>query len=499
MAALARSTTQATDPPCTMQPIELRSRLLAFVHTPLWWARLAALGSFAFLVVTWVARPWVSGDTPFVLDGTNAFIDCVADGDLVACRHSGELDYWGLTSPIGDWPLLQHVPDLASIALGADSHDTRELVLVVLSAAGLVGAAAVARVALRLAGQPAWFWGFLVVLLASPLLVYGRSTAGEALATGLLVVLVAVAVVQAPPPLIAAAALAACLTKETSYPFVVVLGVTGLLLARSRTGRPIRRHLVWGAGGVAAGVAAASLFNVVRFGSVLNTNYLEPELHTPGVLRPLEYALALFVSPNGGMAVYWPAVCALLVAACVLPLVLRSATNLPQWPALVLIGLIVALTLGFAAWWDPFGSGYGPRLTLPWVLPLVLLALVAYGSLLEPLTARLLAPTWRLLLVFVVVFAFALPHVGHLWKPAATAGFFAVETSPCDAPWRGGVEEWHECQSRRLWFDRRPMPLHSVEGVATTGGAVTSVVLALGLLGGLLVLRRDLAAPLPAR
>ena len=300
-------------------------------------------------------------------------------------------------APIGDWPLLQHVPDLVSIALGADSHDTRELVFVVLSAAGLVGAAAAARVALRLAGQPAWFWGFLVAASGVPApRVRALDSRRGPQRPGCSSSSSRWRCVQAPPPLIAAAALAACLTKETSYPFVVVLGLTGLLLARSRTGRPIRRHLVWGAGGVAAGALAASLFNVARFGSVLNTNYLERELHTPGVLRPLEYALALFVSPNGGMAVYWPAACAR--AACRVSSFRsssRSGMRLPQWPALVLVGLTVALTLGFAAWWDPFGAGYGPRLTLPWVLPLVLLALVAYGSLLGPLTARLLAPTWR--------------------------------------------------------------------------------------------------------
>jgi hypothetical protein len=237
---------------------------------------------------------------------------------------------------------------------------------------------------------------------------------------------------------------------------------------------------------------AASLFNVVRFGSVLNTNYLEPELHTPGVARPLEYALALVVSPNGGVAFAWPAATVLLLTACLVPLVLRSGRGLELRTALVLVGVMVALTLGFAAWWDPFGSGYGPRLTVPWVLPLVLLALVAYGPALGKLAARLLEPWWRLVVIFAVVFAFALPHVGHLWDPAATGRFFESEQPPCDAPWRGGVAEWHECQRERLWFDRKPMPLHSVEGVANVGGVVTSVVLAGGLLGCLVLLRDGL-------
>ena len=59
-------------------------------------------------------------------------------------------------------------------------------------------------------------------------------------------------------------------------------------------------------------------------------------------------------------------------------------------PALVLVVVILGLTFGFASWWTPFGwSAIGPRLALPWGLPLVLLALVAYGDALRPLSTGL--------------------------------------------------------------------------------------------------------------
>src|SRR6476659_9809727 len=91
--------------------------------------RLGVLAGFSCLIVLWLARPYVGGDTPFVLDGTNAFLDCLSNHDFVACRYSGELDpYEGITSPIGDWPLLQHVPDAAAFLLGADGHHAREIV-----------------------------------------------------------------------------------------------------------------------------------------------------------------------------------------------------------------------------------------------------------------------------------------------------------------------------------------------------------------------------------
>lgn len=478
----------------TANPPPLRERARVFVPcAPGSWLRAVVAASCAYLVGFWIARPFKIGDTPFVLDGTDAFTECLSRRDFVACRFSGELDFWGLMSPIGDWPLLQHVPDLVSVGLGADAHNDRERVLALLGVAGVAGSALLARLVLARVGQRAWFWAFPVVVLSGPLLFYARTTAGESLATGLLVALVAATVLRAPPPLVALAALAASLTKETAYPFVVALGFLGLWLARRRTGEPIRAHVIWGGGGVAVAVVLASLFNVVRFGSVLNTNYLQPELHTPGLGRTVEYALALFVSPSGGMLVFWLVPSVLVAAACVLPL-LRSGTHMDLAPALVFIPVIVGLTLGFASWWTPFGwSGYGPRLTTPWVLPLVLLVLVAYGERLGRLTLHVLAPTWRLVTVFAVVLGLALPHVGQMWEPEASGGFFQDQVPPCDAPWRGGVAEYHACQHELLWL-RKPMGLYALDGIRTTGGALASLIVAVALLGSLVLLRDELEA-----
>jgi hypothetical protein len=458
------------------------------------WLQLGVLGALSVFVVVWLFRPWVGGDTPFVLDGTNAFLDCMSAHDFVACRYSGQLDpFEGLTSPIGDWPLLQHIPDLVAVKLGANGHHARELVLVVLGVAGVVGSVALAYLVLRRTGQRVWFWGFLFILLSSPLIAYAGTTAGEALASGLLVCLVGAALLPAPAPLLGLAAMAACFTKETSYPFVIALGVLGLLLARRRFGRSIRAHLLWGAGGVAVAFVLASLFNVVRFGSILNQNYLEPPLHTPTVGRVLDYFVALFVSPSGGVLISWPAASILLLFACLLPLT-KAGRRLDLLTALVLIAVVVGITLSFASWWSPFGwAGYGPRLTIPWVLPLVLLALVAYGEPLGRLAYRALAPIWAMLAIFAAAFALALPHVGQMWDQSAKAGFFEQAKPPCDPPWRMGVERFHSCQHHEIWF-ARPMGLYSVRGISSPGGAALSLLLGAALFGSLVLLRDGLAA-----
>jgi hypothetical protein len=365
--------------------------------------------------------------------------------------------------------------------------------LVVLGVAGVAGSVALARVVLARFGQSAWFWGFFFIVLSSPLITYARQTVGETLATGLLVCLVAVAVLHAPPPLVALAAFGAAVTKETSYPFVVAFGVLGLVLARRRTGRPIRAHLIWGGAGLAVAIVLASLLNVVRFGSVLNTNYLHHDFRTPGVGRKLEYAAALLVSPSGGILFFWLSASLLVLAACVLPFARRSGERLDVRPALVLIAATAGVVFGLASWWTPFGwTSYGPRLSLPWLLPLVLLALVAYGDALADLACRLVTPPWRLIALFAVVFVLTLPHIGEMWRPNASAGFFQQEQH-CDAPWNGSVAGWHACQHRLVWVDR-PVGLYALHGLKTPGGALTSVAVALGLLGSLILLRDGLAA-----
>jgi len=459
----------------------------------------AVAGSFLFLVAVWIAIPWTSGDTPFVLDGSNAFLTCLSNHDYSACGYTGELNYWGLMTPVGDWPLLQHVPDWISIGLGADGHAARARILELLSIAGIVAAVVAAWIALSRTGHRAWFWAFMLVLLSSPFVWYARTTSGEALATGLLVCFMAATLLPAHPVVVGLATVGAAWTKETSYPFIAALGVVALVLAARRTSIRVRPHLLWGAGGLAVAILLTSLFNVVRYGKVISPNFFEEGLHTPGLARKVEYAVGVLVSPSGGMFIFWPAASVLVLAACVAAIAWRKRGDVDVRPAVVLLLVILGLTAGFASWWTPFGwSGIGPRLALPWGLPLVLLAVVAYGDTLRPLVARLLASPWRLLAVFAVVLAFTLPNIGTMWRPNATGSFFSQPDPPCDAPWRGGVEKWNRCQHEQMWFDR-PMPVYGLHGITSTGGAVTTALVALGLLGCLLLLRGQLGSPRSSR
>jgi hypothetical protein len=222
-------------------------------------------------------------------------------------------------------------------------------------------------------------------------------------AMGLVTLFVAAALVPASPYVVGLAALGASLTKETGYPFVAALGLVALLLARRRANIAIRRHVVFAGIGLALGLSFASAFNVLRFGTPRNAYYLDPALRTQSLHWIAELSAGLFVSPNGGIVLFWPLASLLTAVLVAIPFAraLRHRTTwIDTWPALALAAMLLALTLGLASWWSPFGWwAWGPRLSPPWVPAIVLVALSAHGSGLTPVVARVLSRPPTALLV----------------------------------------------------------------------------------------------------
>ena len=211
------------------------------------------------------------------------------------------------------------------------------------------------------------------------------------LATGLVTLLVAAALLPVHPILVGLAAFGASLTKETGYPFVVALALLVLILARAhRTADPPPRAL--GATGVALGLALASGLNLLRFGRRGTRIHRIPrgaDVDRRVVLRARRWTLRLAerrhpdllaarVTPGGAAPGHPPPA---RVARC--DVVARGL------PALALVAVIGGLVAGLAAWWAPFGWwAWGPRLSLPWVLPILLVSLTGFGSTHAPARRR---------------------------------------------------------------------------------------------------------------
>jgi hypothetical protein len=454
-------------------------------------ARLAVAAAFAWLTAVWVTHRVVGGDTPWLVDGTDALAGCLSRHDFDACGFTGRVDAAGQMSAVGPYPLLQYVPDYLARWIGA-THDTRYTTLALLGTLAVFAVLALGWLVLSRIGEGAWFWALVLVVLTGPLIVYANTTWGELLAAGLLVCLVAAVVLRAPPPVVAGAVFAACLTKETSYPFVAAIAALGLVLAWRRTRASIRAHLVWGGAGLAAAVVVASLFNRVRFGTLENTNYLQPEFRAP-LDRVPEFFAGLLVAPNGGILLFWASASLLSGALLLVPFVRRGSERFDRWVAVVLALIAVGITVSLAMWWAPFGwIAWGPRLSLPWVLPLLLLALVAFGSAARPFAARLLATPWRLLVVAAAVLALTLPHVGYLWRPQTTTEFFAHRSERCTSSRPFGSSAYYTCLREQMWT-QRPIMNDALSGLGRAGGAFTAVLVAAAVAGSLVLLREGIA------
>ncbi len=386
---------------------------------------------------------------------------CLGDLDLVSCEQP---------TPIGPFPILQYVPDLVAHAGAGLSEAGRLRVLSTLSGLGVAAAVGAAWVVLRRVGHPQLRWVFLLAAISGPVLAYGSSTWGEMLAAALLTLLVAAALLPAHPALVGLAAFGAGLTKETGYPFVIGLALVSLLWARGRTGTSIRRHVLFGAAGVALALAVGSALNVLRFGTPRNAYYLDPALRTASPEKALELAAGLFVSPNGGIV--------LLLAACLgcsspscstvaAVRVVRGVTSWREgWLPFALVALVLALTAGLATWWAPFGWwAWGPRLSLPWVFPLLLLVLAAFGATLTAVASKVLAPLPGFVAVGTLLVLVALPHIGFLWDPdGLLLHFFLRETAVCPGGGPPPTPVYYDCLSEQTWT-RHPIWLDALHGL----------------------------------
>ena len=450
-------------------------------------AALAVVIGLLGIVVVWLARPDRGGDTGPLQTGSEALSRCLAELDLVHCTSGG---------PIDPFPVLQHLPDMAGHVAGL-SVDGRTRLLAALSALGVVVAVAAAWIVLRRIGLPEWRWGFLLVAASGPTLAYGNTTWAEMLATGLVTLLVAAAVLPARPALVGLAAFGAGITKESGYIFVAALALVALLLARRRGGCSVRRHIVFGGAGLGFAIAVGAGLNVIRYGTPRNAYYLDPGFRTTTVEKAFELGAGLFVAPNGGILAFWPLATIVVGLLLVVPLAraARGASSWREaWPALALFAVVAGLTAALALWWAPFGWwAWGPRLSLPWVLPILLVAVAAFGSALSPLLARVLTPVAGLVGVAILVVVAALPHVGLLWRPRTIGDFFfRAETAACPGGGPPPTPEYYDCLGERMWT-RHPILLDALGGVGTPGGIVTVALVTLVVVGCLVRFRGEAA------
>jgi hypothetical protein len=125
--------------------------------------------------------------------------------------------------------------------------------------------------------------------------------------------------------------------------------------------------------GVGAGVIVAVLFNWLKYGTPGNAAYIDEgtRMYAVSWEHAVQNLLGSLLSPNGGIVVAYGLFFGLLV--------LRTGRQRPRGLHLVLAGLVLLNGLAVtAAWWASFGwNTWGQRLVLPYLMPVMYLAIRA--------------------------------------------------------------------------------------------------------------------------
>jgi hypothetical protein len=434
--------------------------------------------------------PGLSGDTVALVHGAHTIYYCLSHGITSYCDRQAQfvpgsaatLKAHGVVQgAVAPYPLFQYVPAFILTRLGMSDPNVYQAFSVI----SLIAFFGVVTLCGWTAARTGRRWAPVVtvlILITSPLIYYSWLTFGESLAAFLIVLLAVAALRRWSPLAIALCALSATLTKETVFPIIALLGVAALW-ATPIARRPLRRgHWIGLATGVVAGVVVAAAFNWFRYHQLTNYTYGQSFEQVPGVPRRLGLSVALWISPNGGVVDFWllaAAVAVGLVAIVALSLIRRPISVARLLPAGALVVCLLLLTGTLASWFAPFGwVAWGPRLMLPPLPAIILIALVVYADDVEAVMRPMLATGWRVGLVALVVVAFALPQINVLYANAIVGGLFAPDgTCPVSASVQADPTYYYRCIDHWAW-GRHWILLDSFKAFDHLGGVLFALACA---------------------
>ena len=177
-----------------------------------------------------------------------------------------------------------------------------------------------------------------------------------------------------------------------------------------------------GLGLICISLALGLLYNNIKFGSIKPIHYLyEASQTSPSILNSLKFLMLTYLSPNGGIIIFW------FASFFFLFLALYLFKMKPSQLGLLLSAILILLSsLGLSLWWTPFGwDSWGDRLIIPAMVSAVIcilstarlnLSAGVLGNLNGPLSFENIPntpPSWispRLLLVMIIPLLFSLHY-----------------------------------------------------------------------------------------
>lgn len=381
------------------------------------------------------AFPINGGDALWVSQSARALVGCARQGDWSGCPGTFQ---FGLT---------QHLPAmfLTWRGLGDDA------VVFVLTLINFIAFGWLLYRGVRFfGGRSRLAWVFLLTFAVGPVYAYSVYSFSEGL---ILVFLIALVMEMSTSRRTIALVLLGFLcasSRETAFLTVMPLAIA-IAVAEGGSWRSFLRRVRPMVIGVGSGTIAVLWFNYWKFGTIANPHYTDPIRRVPGLSLKIKNAIAIWVSPSGGVFPVW-IVGGILALAIPTLLIIRFRHQRAHAVAagVLLVGLVVQTGL-LAAWYAPFGwVAWGPRLILPAVGATACAVMVLFAEEVKMLVETL---RWRLvgsLSSLAIVSLSTLPNLGFILDRAAVANWF---TPPGPLLIPGCVEPANIELNRQNYFD----------------------------------------------
>lgn len=300
----------------------------------------------------------LEGDTAALLRETRASLECIQNDQWSGCTGGGQ------------FPLLQKIPSVLLMSLGA----TDGLMIRFLAGLSLFSFFGILFLSWKYLCKSSravalFYW---TVLIVGPLVWYARSSFSEMLGAFLIFIFFLSALHGKGPKTQFVLFLVASLAKEVGFPFLLGLGVLGNYLYFKKNHRPISCKPLLPLTLAALGAFALGLaHNYFRYGTWMNESYVQSLHFVPDLRTHASFFAGLLLSGNGGFILFWP------LAFGVIALGLFSAKGIARVTTLVCTVLMGGLLFGFSKWAYPFGwVCWGPRFFMPWT-PVMVFAVLA--------------------------------------------------------------------------------------------------------------------------
>lgn len=397
-----------------------------------------------------LTNPHFEGDTVALVDSIPSIQKCISQGKFSNCS-------------VVHFPLFQFVPSLLLDYIGFDQQGILKL-LALLSTIFFVGSLLLIYCTLKKT-KGKWLGTIAtLIMISSPLLWYAKSTFNEMTAAFITLAFTCAVLLHSPTWLIIILGLLTGITKETAFPFIILLGLLALFPEILKYPKRCFHQLLGVLTGVVASLIANISFNYFRFGSLNNQALLQDHFIVDSHSQRFSSFLGIWLSPNGGLLFFWSSLVIYffsIFTIVLITLINRKRLSAKYVPALTIVIILFSLTLGFSSWWAPFGwYSWGPRLMIPWLPSLLILMIYHFSKETELLVEKVLKNGWRIWLFTILLFVSSLPQVLVIIYPKMMYTLFSPDSVCPQVPGINDLDYYYHCINHYMWT-KYPIILYS--------------------------------------